>query len=303
LQAALRTSDGGTDLRHASVARAFLGHVARLGGRYQESAEWHRHAAAGFERNGNRVGAAWARHDLGLLARDRGDLDEAVSLQRAAIRELRDLDYPWAVAWAAWALGTALCLRGAPEQAAPVLGEALATFHTLDDTRGVAQCFEGLARVACELAAYEAGARLIGAAAVLRRRLGTPASEADAAFVDAVDANLAAALGADAADRLRQSGRTMRLAEAIDMATAIAAGQAPADVRSAAVALTRRERQVAALVASGRTNRQIGKALGIAEKTAEVHVQHTMAKLGARSRAEVAAWAVANNLLAGAREC
>jgi non-specific serine/threonine protein kinase len=57
------------------------------------------------------------------------------------------------------------------------------------------------------------------------------------------------------------------------------------------VELTRREQQVAALVVSGRTNRQISRVLGISEKTAEVHLRNVMAKLGASSRAEVAAWA------------
>jgi len=45
-------------------------------------------------------------------------------------------------------------------------------------------------------------------------------------------------------------------------------------------------------VASGRTNRQIGRVLGISEKTVEVHLHHVMSKLDARSRAEVAAWVV-----------
>ena len=62
--------------------------------------------------------------------------------------------------------------------------------------------------------------------------------------------------------------------------------------------LTPRERQVAALVASGRTNRQIGRVLGISEKTAEVHLHHVMSKLDVRSRAEVAAWAVTHHLSA-----
>jgi non-specific serine/threonine protein kinase len=54
--------------------------------------------------------------------------------------------------------------------------------------------------------------------------------------------------------------------------------------------LTRRELEVAQLVAGGRTNRQIGRTLGIAEKTTEVHVHNIIRKLGACSRAEVAAW-------------
>ena len=55
---------------------------------------------------------------------------------------------------------------------------------------------------------------------------------------------------------------------------------------------------MAALVASGRTNRQIGRMLGISEKTAEVHLHHVMSKLDARSRAEVAAWAVTQHMSA-----
>jgi len=89
----------------------------------------------------------------------------------------------------------------------------------------------------------------------------------------------------------------MSLDEAAELGIAVATGSAPADPeRAKQIPLTRRERQVAALVASGRTNRQIGRALGISEKTAEVHLQHVMAKLEARSRAEVAAWAVAHHV-------
>jgi DNA-binding CsgD family transcriptional regulator len=85
--------------------------------------------------------------------------------------------------------------------------------------------------------------------------------------------------------------------QATDLGLAVASGAAPGDAdRSGEVPLTPRERQVAALVASGRTNRQIGRVLGISEKTAEVHLHHVMSKLDARSRAEVAAWAVTHRL-------
>jgi hypothetical protein len=47
--------------------------------------------------------------------------------------------------------------------------------------------------------------------------------------------------------------------------------------------------EVARLVADGSTNRQIGRALGIAEKTTEAHVHNIIRKLGAHNRAEVAA--------------
>ena len=53
--------------------------------------------------------------------------------------------------------------------------------------------------------------------------------------------------------------------------------------------LTRREVEVLALVAEGRTNRQIGQALFITPKTASVHVSRILAKLGVTGRGEAAA--------------
>ena len=52
--------------------------------------------------------------------------------------------------------------------------------------------------------------------------------------------------------------------------------------------LTAREQEVLALVAAGRTNRQIAEALFIAPKTATVHVSNILGKLGVRSRVEAA---------------
>ena len=53
--------------------------------------------------------------------------------------------------------------------------------------------------------------------------------------------------------------------------------------------LTPREREVLALVADGRTNRQIAQTLYITDKTASVHVSRILAKLGVANRAEAAA--------------
>jgi pimeloyl-ACP methyl ester carboxylesterase/DNA-binding CsgD family transcriptional regulator len=54
--------------------------------------------------------------------------------------------------------------------------------------------------------------------------------------------------------------------------------------------LTRRQEQVAALVAEGLTNRDIGDRLGITERSAEGHLERIRLRLGLRSRAQVAAW-------------
>jgi DNA-binding NarL/FixJ family response regulator len=63
-------------------------------------------------------------------------------------------------------------------------------------------------------------------------------------------------------------------------------------------ALTRREQEVAVLVARDLTNRQISIELGISERTAGNHVGGILRKLGLRSRAQIATWATERRLLA-----
>jgi DNA-binding CsgD family transcriptional regulator len=77
-------------------------------------------------------------------------------------------------------------------------------------------------------------------------------------------------------------GRTEELALLREL-LARAAGGEPG------VALTRREAEVLALVAAGRSNRQIAQALFISPKTASVHVSNILAKLGVAGRVEAAA--------------
>src|SRR5262249_31380596 len=72
---------------------------------------------------------------------------------------------------------------------------------------------------------------------------------------------------------------------AVDAADGAAQPAAPGDE----LGLTPREREVLALVAEGRTNRQIAEALFISDKTASVHVSNILAKLGVTNRAEAAA--------------
>ena len=61
--------------------------------------------------------------------------------------------------------------------------------------------------------------------------------------------------------------------------------------------LTEREREVLCLVASGATNCAIATRLFISPKTASVHVSHILAKLGAETRTEAAAYAHAAGLV------
>src|SRR2546430_2986278 len=56
--------------------------------------------------------------------------------------------------------------------------------------------------------------------------------------------------------------------------------------------LTRRELEVAELVAKGLTDREIGRRLYISERTVENHVQNVRGKLGFENRTQIAAWVV-----------
>jgi DNA-binding NarL/FixJ family response regulator len=73
-----------------------------------------------------------------------------------------------------------------------------------------------------------------------------------------------------------------------DHTLAGAASEAPPSP-AASLGLTRREAEVLALVAKGRTNQQIGQELFITEGTAGVHVSRILAKLGVAGRVEAAA--------------
>jgi DNA-binding NarL/FixJ family response regulator len=83
---------------------------------------------------------------------------------------------------------------------------------------------------------------------------------------------------------LAQRGR-LRLEEPADATPKSKAPHSQAE----SFGLTPREAEVLALVAVGRTNRQIGQALFITEKTASLHVSHILAKLGVAGRGEAAA--------------
>ncbi len=57
--------------------------------------------------------------------------------------------------------------------------------------------------------------------------------------------------------------------------------------------LTKREREIAVLVAKGLKNREIAAALVISERTVHAHVRNVLGKLGLRTRAHIVGWAAA----------
>ena len=114
-----------------------------------------------------------------------------------------------------------------------------------------------------------------------------------------------AKLSEDAFAAAWAEGRTMTLEQAVEYALTLpgpasapaALAEQPA-VNKPSDLLTRREREVAGLVARGLTDPQIAEALVIGRRTAETHVAHCLGKLGLATRAGLAAWAVEQGLAA-----
>lgn len=121
------------------------------------------------------------------------------------------------------------------------------------------------------------------------------------------EARIRAALEAGATGYLLKDADAQDVADAIRAAVAgevrldpVAAAALVSGLRaprSVVPDLTSREREVIVLVAEGRTNREIGRRLGVAERTARTHVSNILTKLGLASRTQAAMWAVREGLV------
>jgi len=61
--------------------------------------------------------------------------------------------------------------------------------------------------------------------------------------------------------------------------------------------LTAREREVATLIAQGKSNREVAESLVLSERTVESHVSSILSKLGVISRTQIATWAIEKGLI------
>ncbi len=282
----------------------FLGLVARDQGDYAQAEKLNRECLSLSRIIGDHSRVAFSLHALGLVARDRGDYGQAEGLFAESLALFRELEDTWGVTTALVSLGLVARLRGDCTRASALLKESLTLRRDLGDRWGIAECLEGLAGAAVAQRQPERAAWLLGAAEALAEAIGAPLSRAQRADRDRSAATAQKQLGKRAFAAAWEAGRRIGLEKAVEDALAPPPservpvgfpGRTPGTPLSV---LTRREQEVASLIAQGRTNREIARMLVITEGTAANHVQHILNKLGLQSRAQIAAWAVEQGLFA-----
>jgi predicted ATPase/DNA-binding CsgD family transcriptional regulator len=197
----------------------------------------------------------------------------------------------WFRSYSSWALGLAAWRLGDHARARTLEAQSLRLKRGLDDDLGVACCLEALAYIETQEGEFDRAATLLGAASRLWRSIGTDTSafrELAVYHTDCVTA-CTGSLGHQEYRAASARGESMARASAVGYALAEEATR-HAPERPPTSGLTRREREVAQLLAQGMSNKEIGRRLVISQRTAEAHVEHILTKLGFASRAQVANW-------------
>jgi len=284
-----------------AVSLLTLGSMAQLHGDLAHARTWYEESLALFRTLGDTHGIGAVLNNLGNLASECGDHTEAASFYEQGAALFRELGDQREVAACLGNLARLAWDGGDPQRAAVLCRESLAILHALGDIRSIADCLELLGTIASAWGVPVRAVRLFAAAENLRHGTGVKAPGRGADQERALVA-LRATLGAEGFAAAWAAGCALPLEEAINDAFALEAPAEPQVLAAStrATPLTRREREVAVLIARGLTNRQIAAALFIAERTADTHVEHILEKLGLRSRAQVAAWAVEHGLGVGA---
>jgi predicted ATPase/DNA-binding CsgD family transcriptional regulator len=286
-----------------------LGLVALYSGDYECAEQFFEDSLALFWEAHDQAGVASQLLHQGLAAYYQGNDRRAAMLLETSLALLQELGDAVAIARALHGLGMIARRQGDLNQSRGLLKAALQAAWEKGARLEIARCLEGLAGLACAGNQPERATRLFGAAAALGQAIGTtlPRDIADSCDRDMTAAR--AQLDEKAFDATWAAGRALTLEQAV--AYALEAGDRVSSAETAACVrpltslqaakwqyggLTARERQVAALVAEGKSNSAIAADLVTTVRTVEAHMTHILNKLGFSSRTQVAAWAVVKGL-------
>ncbi|MFF5965205.1 ATP-binding protein [Streptomyces collinus] len=266
-------------LRGASVAHR---------GRPEEAAPWYERALTAFEAAGEVSESLFCLYSLTSTQVSLAD-PRAEETGRRALALSEASGDRIAQSYTLWALGCGAWGRGDTESATVLIRASLEIQRDFRDYFGTARLLEVLAWTTASCGDAERGARLLGAVQALLWHVGAlPLSECSEYYARCTD-EVRQALGSARYEKaFKEGGRCDSPARAIALAlsTDTGHGASAADRKP----LTRREREVAAIVARGMSNRQVAAELVLSPRTVDRHVENILAKLGLRSRTGIATW-------------
>jgi predicted ATPase/DNA-binding CsgD family transcriptional regulator len=201
-------------------------------------------------------------------------------------------------AYGLWAVGIAQWRAREYGPATRSLRECVRLFQPMHDLTGISFGVQALSWCAAFASPDERAARLLGGSQAVWRTSGARIDETNAysVFDKRAEDVVREALGSTLFEQAFAEGAAYSFEQAVALALGEdieAAGPGEAQARSRAGApggLTRREREIAGLLAAGLSNKEIASRLVISQRTAETHVDHILSKLGMTSRAQVASW-------------
>ncbi len=290
LQEAHRTSTQGSSRYVQAYSRAMLAYVDVLRENFAAARTAASEALELARANQFIAPTSHALATLGEVSTAQGDLLAASSALQAALDAASTPGEASLVARPMLALALIAIDQREFARARELLTDAMRLSRRLGNPHRVAQCLERVAVFAARVGQHDAW-RFVEAAASVRTRIAAPLSPLER---HQLEARLSPSLRQP--EGLRQADAAAWSVEAaceaalavLQAATPIAPTTPPA--REARPRLTRREVEVAELVARGLSNREIAQALTIAERTATSHLEHVLNKLGFHSRSQIATW-------------
>ncbi|GAA2870833.1 LuxR family transcriptional regulator [Streptosporangium fragile] len=271
----------------------YSGMVAMCRGDVESAITLYEEAVARHRATGDPVGLASAFVRLCLAHSFRGDPARAVSAGEEALAICDAHQEGWHRAYTMMALGIEVWRRGDTRRAAELEKESLRFNRSLDDLLGVGMNLEALAWIAATEGRYQRAARLLGSLQAVWRAIGAPLSGYGhlVHYHDECESRTREALGEPAFGAAVRRGAKLSRDEVLSYALQEGGTDGgPRAETGEPSPLTRRETEIAGLVAQGLTNKEIAAALVIAQRTAEGHIEHILNKLGFNSRAQIAAW-------------
>ena len=289
LEACVATAREHGDELACALGYTYLCLAFVFSGRHPEAAVAGAAAEERLNAAGHHSGLVSLDIHLGYLHLLTGQTGPAIDRCAQGLRRL-DEGECWARSYLQVITALALFLQGDLEASSTAARESLRRKDEVGDITGIAYCLEMLAFLAAAQRRHKHTAWLLGAADVLWERTGKRFGGESAleAFHQQAAQTARGGLGPRQYESLFREGAGRELSLTIDLVTGDSASPPPPSRGT----LTRREQEIAALVAECLTNAQIAQRLVISRRTVDTHVASIYTKLGISSRAQLVNWLV-----------